>query len=31
MIIYKQNDKTNFDNILFDNTIWMADFWCDAN
>ena len=21
MIIYKQKDKTNFDNILFDNTI----------
>ena len=29
IIIYKQKDKTNFDNILFVNTIYMTDFWCD--
>ena len=30
MIIYKQKDRTHFDDILFDNTTWMTDFWCDT-
>ncbi len=29
MIIYNQKDKIHFD-ILFDNSIQMTDFWCDA-
>ncbi len=30
MIIYKQKDRTHFDDFLFDNTMSMTDFWCDT-